>query len=389
MNNKLKMAFIDVSNFYDWPAGGMLEYELTILKGLVEYFDIELWGVSVNGKKPEPICINGNYFKVNIYANVKTCGRIIPNFWKGFKIFFSKKFKEKKYDIIYGHSGSCMLGSILCTNCKETTYIYHQHGLSYLTNKSLMSLTQKPFYYFSQKLSDIVFLVTDEESSLNHSLKMKNKSKANFIGIGSPIDLGIFNYDKIYQRIENRKNNKMKKLIYIGRISPEKNVVDLVISLKHYIEKTANNSIVLELLGDGPDKEKLKKIICDLNLQKNVVICGNVAHNDIYKYLYDADAFIIASNGEGVSIAVLEAFAAGLPVVCYNVPGLCKQNIDKYTGVIVKEKNPIYFADGIIEVEKNKYNMSYNCINEVKKYDSKEITKKIINSIEELENMKG
>ena len=46
---KRKMAFVDLTNFKDWPMGGMLEYELAILPYLAEYYDLDIWGYSLNG----------------------------------------------------------------------------------------------------------------------------------------------------------------------------------------------------------------------------------------------------------------------------------------------------------------------------------------------------
>ena len=67
-----KMAFIDLSNFNDWPMGGMLEYELTVLRKLVRFYEIELWGVSVDGVNPKPVVLEGKAYKINVYANVHT-----------------------------------------------------------------------------------------------------------------------------------------------------------------------------------------------------------------------------------------------------------------------------------------------------------------------------
>ena len=42
-----KMAFVDLTNYYDWPVGGMIRYEQQILAVLTEFYEIDLWGVSV------------------------------------------------------------------------------------------------------------------------------------------------------------------------------------------------------------------------------------------------------------------------------------------------------------------------------------------------------
>lgn len=41
---KKKLAFVDLTNFKDWPMGGMLQYELSILPYLCDHYDIDIWG---------------------------------------------------------------------------------------------------------------------------------------------------------------------------------------------------------------------------------------------------------------------------------------------------------------------------------------------------------
>lgn len=83
---KRKMAFVDLTNFKDWPMGGMLEYELAILPYLAEYYELDIWGYSVNGIAPAPLVLNGKEYPVYICGNCSTNRRIIPNFWKGLSL---------------------------------------------------------------------------------------------------------------------------------------------------------------------------------------------------------------------------------------------------------------------------------------------------------------
>lgn len=46
----------------------MLEYELTVLRKLVRFYEIELWGVSVDGVNPKPVVLEGKAYKINVYA---------------------------------------------------------------------------------------------------------------------------------------------------------------------------------------------------------------------------------------------------------------------------------------------------------------------------------
>lgn len=111
---------------------------------------------------------------------------------------------------------------------------------------------------------------------------------------------------------------------------------------------------------------------------------GSVSHNEIYSLLEKADVFLTASGGEGVSVSVIEAYAAGLPVVCFNVPGLEKQVLNNVTGVIAEEKNAESFFKAMLEVDRKRFELSLNCLVEAQKYEAGKISKKIISEINSL-----
>ena len=117
---KRKMAFVDLTNFKDWPMGGMLEYELAILPYLAEYYDLDIWGYSLNGVIPMPLVLNGKEYPVHVCGNCSTNRRIIPNFWRGLSIFKHKSYFLNRYDIVYAHTGSCMCAfpSATCSNIR-------------------------------------------------------------------------------------------------------------------------------------------------------------------------------------------------------------------------------------------------------------------------------
>lgn len=381
-NRKLKMAFVDLSNFVDWPMGGMLEYELRILNYLTEEYEIDLWGVSVDDNKPDYIEINNRKYKINIFGNVKTKNKVIPNYWRGLSIIKMKKeFLKRGYDIIYTHLGSCCVGLGGIKN--KPLLVYHQHGLNYLYIHSLMLGIQKPFYWISQRISDLVFLVSDDKSASEYAFSMKNKSKAKFVGVGSPIDLSKFDIEAILKRINERKSTSIEKFIYTGRVSEEKQVTLLVRAFGICQKKTENLNSELIIVGDGPDMSNVKNEI-EKSKNPNIKLLGRLPHEKLYGLLLESDVFLTASTGEGCSVSVLEGMASGLPVVCFSAPGLKGQIDNGITGIVVENgdyDDAESLADGMVKVEKEKNQMAHNCLKEVQKYDEKEISKKIITEI--------
>ena len=385
---KPKMAFVDNSNFHDWPMGGMLEYELAILQHLVNDFEVDLWGVSVNGDKPEPLQIKGRKYPVRVYTNVVTGKRIIPNYYRGLELWFAKKAFFDRYDVVYAHTGSCVVALSRIINRTRTTLVCHQHGLSYLTDYSLMSLIQRPLMALARRAADLLFIVSDPDSVREYAKTQENWTGARIVAVSSPIDLRKFNEDIIRTRISERKNKRSHKFVYTGRLAPEKNIHTAINAFARFVSHV-NPEAQFYIFGSGKEEEILKKQIEHYGLQNNVFVMGSVPHEKLYPYLEDADMFLIASKGEGVSVSVLEAYASGLPVVCFKVRGLEGQIRDHETGVFAEEYNSKGFYRAMLEAEKNRTRLAYNCLEEAKKYDSKVVVGFISDEIKRAMSIKG
>lgn len=110
-----------------------------------------------------------------------------------------------------------------------------------------------------------------------------------------------------------------KLILYFGRLVPWKGVDAIIEIMPRLIERLGN--IHFLILGDGPEKENLKSQISKLKIGGNVHLLGKIGHNKIAGYLREADLFVLNTNYEGMSHAIMEAMSAGTPVVTTNVGG--------------------------------------------------------------------
>jgi glycosyltransferase involved in cell wall biosynthesis len=101
----------------------------------------------------------------------------------------------------------------------------------------------------------------------------------------------------------------------------------------------------LEIVGDGPDREELEALRRALALGENVRFAGG--RSDVPSLLAAAGVFVLSSRSEGLPISVLEAMAAGLPVVASDVGGLREQVVDGETGLLVPAGDPERLADAL------------------------------------------
>jgi glycosyltransferase involved in cell wall biosynthesis len=93
-----------------------------------------------------------------------------------------------------------------------------------------------------------------------------------------------------------------------------------------------------KIVGDGPDRVLLETEIDRLGLRGTVELTGE--RNDVPAILASADCFVLASNSEGLPLSILEAMAAGLPVVASDVGGVHELVTDNVTGFLVPPREP-------------------------------------------------
>lgn len=100
--------------------------------------------------------------------------------------------------------------------------------------------------------------------------------------------------------------------------------------------------------GEGSERESLQRIAYRLGLRDEVLFLGFVS--DIPTFLSSVDIFVLPSLYEGLGIAVLEAMAAGKPVVASRTGGIPELVIDRVTGLLVPPKDPRSLARAILHL---------------------------------------
>lgn len=109
-----------------------------------------------------------------------------------------------------------------------------------------------------------------------------------------------------------------KIIVSIGRLSPEKGLDILLTS--YASQFGSRRDVRLILVGDGPQKEALAALARRLNIAEQVIFAGFVSN--VSSYYAAADLFVMPSHTEGFPMALLEAMAAGLPVIATAVGGI-------------------------------------------------------------------
>ncbi len=159
---------------------------------------------------------------------------------------------------------------------------------------------------------------------------------------GTVTDIGIlptgipqeeFDYDAAAASELRKRYGKDVEHLFcsVSRLEKEKNIEFMLEGLKRFKERKGG-SFRLLLIGKGSRRDLLRERVQELGLEDNVIFCGCVPHEELRNYYHACDAFLFASTSETQGIVLLEAMAAGLPVIAVAASGVSDVVIDAYNG---------------------------------------------------------
>ena len=202
---------------------------------------------------------------------------------------------------------------------KGTKVIYTAHGFHFFKGAPLLNWI---LYYPAEKIcsyfTDVLITINKEDYRLAKN-KMKSKKVYYIPGVG--VDTEKFETISINKNKKRKQlgiTNKDVMLLSVGELSNRKNHEIIIRALG----KMKNPNIHYFIAGRGDLKEYLFKLSVSLGIEKNVHLLG--FRSDIQELTKVADVFCFPSYQEGLPVAVMEAMATGLPIICSDIRG----NID-------------------------------------------------------------
>jgi Glycosyltransferase len=137
-------------------------------------------------------------------------------------------------------------------------------------------------------------------------------------------------------------------ILTVGRLSREKGHADLIRAFAEARQTEGSGSLRLLLVGEGPERGRIERLCRDRSLADSVILAGQ--QESVAAYYSIADVFVLCSHSEGSPNVLLEAMAAGLPVVATSVGGVPELATDGKDALLVEKGDSTGLAIAITRV---------------------------------------
>jgi len=143
--------------------------------------------------------------------------------------------------------------------------------------------------------------------------------------------------------------SKTFTILCVARLVERKGIGDLIQAANYLRQKRDNFKFVF--VGRGDKEEELRAQVHQLGLDRWIEFRGSVLHHNVPEVYNEADVFVLPSLNEGMSNAILEAMASGLPIVTTYTGGTAETL--RGNGILVPKQSPDAIAKAILELWDN------------------------------------
>jgi len=283
------------------------------------------------------------------------------NFTNDLKAYkeISKIIKEFKPDIVHTHAAKAgTLGRIAACNNNVPVVIHTFHG--HVFHSYFSPLKTKIFIGIERFLSSIstgiVAISEEQKKDLCETYSVCNKNKTHIIPLG--FDLDRFSTNTESKRTDFRKKYKLDDDVIavgiIGRLVPIKNH-SLFINAWKEINNQYNSKVHAFIIGDGEDRQKLEEHCKELgiifNTPEKQIEGASLTLTSWIKNIDWAmaglDIIALTSFNEGTPVSLIEAQAAGKPIVSTDVGGLANAVIPELTALLSESDDLQTFTNNL------------------------------------------
>ncbi len=305
----------------------------------------------------------------------------------------TEKMRSLNLDIIHTHSPFLMgrLASALARRLSlPLTFTYHTKYEEYVhyvpfARKTAKRITIKLTRDFCKKCDMVITPTAHVQEMLKED------------GIETPMEVVPTGVDikkygdgsSTWMRRRYRFNNEDLILLYVGRLGEEKNLFFLLGVVKELMAEFPD--LYLMLVGGGPDEKEFRRVVVDWDLEHRIIFAGVVNPQKVIDYYLGADIFSFPSVTETQGLVILEAMAAGLPVIAMDREGPASIVNNGVDGILVQPEKE-NFLEGLrflVENEDKRQEMRGNAFKKAEQYSCVQMAKRLEGIYNKLLESKG
>lgn len=327
---------------YEFPpiGGGAGKAHLCILR---EFAGNSSLVIDVLASAPQPgftiekLSDNITIYKVGVHKKNL-------HFWRKIEVIewlvkaqlrYRKLLRKNNYDLAHAFFGF-PTGWLCYRTVKKLPYIISLRGSDVPGEHARLKLDYKVFGpVFRGIWKKAAALVANSEGLKNRALRFLPSVPIDVIPNG--VDLDRFHPQ------ETNKTTDTLQLLTVGRLSVTKRV-ELLIDAVEMLHKDGRK-VHFTIVGGGGMEQKLRQIVSERSLSDIIELTGRISPEKMPQVYRQNDIFISATMQEGMSNAMLEAMASGLPIITTRCEGVEELITDN--GIIVEQPEHTDFADAI------------------------------------------
>jgi glycosyltransferase involved in cell wall biosynthesis len=191
---------------------------------------------------------------------------------------------------------------------------------------------------FERLLKEADFITACSSSLLDQAREFVPEIEEKSLPIPNGIDLDEFSLKEAYQ-------SRRPYLFALGRLEHKKGFDLLIKAFKPVLQRFPQLDLILA--GDGPERDRLIKLINQLDLKERVKLPGRVNRKEVVKLFNGCQLFVLSSRSEGLPVVSLEAMAASKAILATKVDGVPEVVIDGENGVLIEPENVNELYKGI------------------------------------------
>lgn len=292
--------------------------------------------------------------------------------------YLQSKLYKNPVDIIHSHSEYTDITAILLKLSRSSKRIIRTVHYGYKVEWSTKPVRRL-------LLTNLIYpIMFDKEVGINqqNTQRLNDRSFARIMrrnSIRIPNAISTDRFKNINVNTKEKKNSlgipaESMLIGSVGRLADQKGYVYLLDAAAKLLAEKPDLYFIF--VGDGPLAEEHKNQAHALGIEQNVIFTGG--RTDVEELLACFDLFVSSSLWEGLPTVLLEAMAAGVPIIATDIPGTNELIEHNYNGLLVEPYNPDSLKTGILNLlkfQELRQRFVLNAFSSLKQYEMPQIAK--------------